>query len=85
MEQFFLEIAKISPLVAVLGFMYYKQGQGYKCLVDRVQDENSKREEKYQETIQENQQIILQLTSKINIIEDIKSDVKEVKEFIFKK
>ncbi|AOY76928.1 BhlA/UviB family holin-like peptide [Clostridium formicaceticum] len=62
--------------------MRYMIGQGafaalFVYLLFYVLRENSKREGKYQEIIQE-------LTSKFNIIEDVKSDVKEIKNKIFK-
>lgn len=41
---------------------------------------NSKREEKYQNTINKNQEIIAEMTKKLSIVDEIQSDVKEIKE-----
>lgn len=41
--------------------------------------ENKKREEKYQETIKQNQEIILSLSDKFEVVEEIKNDVNEIK------
>lgn len=40
------------------------------------------RESKYQETIHENQSIIKQLSSKFDVVDDIKNDVKEIRDEI---
>ncbi len=64
------------------------QGLGYTLFVwlffytlkkqEQRDNRSEKREENYQQIVQE-------LTSKLSLIEDIKCDVKEVKDYIFKK
>lgn len=51
-------------------------------LLKYVLDENAKREEKYQKTIEKNQNIISKLVEKLNIVEQLKDDVEEIKEII---
>lgn len=46
---------------------------------------NSQREVKYQETIFENQDIIKRLTEKFVIVEEVKKDVEDIKDYVFKK
>ena len=41
---------------------------------------NSKREEKYQNTINKNQEIIAEMAKKLSVVDDIQADVKEIKE-----
>lgn len=41
---------------------------------------NSKREEKYQNTINKNQEIIAEMAKKLSVVDDIQVDVKEIKE-----
>lgn len=48
----------------------------------KKQEERDKKSEEREKNYQD---IIARLTEKFNIIEDIKTDVKEVKDFIFKK
>lgn len=52
-------------------------------LIDTRKD-SKQREIKYQETIKENQTIIGKLTEKFNIVEDIKEDIEDIKNHIFK-
>ena len=47
-----------------------------------TQKKNEKREEKYQETINKNQEIIIELTYKFNIMDDVKKDVEEIKTYV---
>ena len=64
------------------------QGLGYALFVYlflytlKKQETRDKRSEQREENYQ---QIVQDLTSKLNLIEDIKCDVKEVKDYIFKK
>ncbi|MGL4571973.1 MAG: BhlA/UviB family holin-like peptide [Clostridium sp.] len=44
-----------------------------------TQKSNKEREEKYQTAIDKNQDVIKNLAEKINIIEEIKEDVQEIK------
>lgn len=46
--------------------------------------DTKKREESYQKTISENQNIIVRLTEKFNIVDGIKDDVDEIKDKIFR-
>lgn len=47
--------------------------------------DSKEREVKYQDTIRENQNIISTLTKNLNVVDDVKSDVEEIKEYLFKK
>ena len=52
-------------------------------LIDTRKDSKA-REEGYQATIKENQNIIIKLTEKFNIVENIQSDINDIKNYIFK-
>ena len=45
---------------------------------------NEARESKYQEIIDENQKIISNLSDKLDVVEDIKEDLNEIKEIVTK-
>lgn len=79
MENMFLELIKISPVLGLLVWLYYKQGIDYKALVSRVQDENMVRETRLSTTIDKNQEIIKELSQKFNIVEDVKKALKILK------
>lgn len=69
MEKITLDLIVSQGIFAVL-FVY--------LLLDTKKD-SKEREVKYQETITKNQTIISDLADKINIVEDIKEDVNEIK------
>lgn len=69
MEKITLDLIVSQGIFAVL-FVY--------LLLDTKKD-SKEREAKYQETIAKNQTIISDLADKINIVEDIKEDVNEIK------
>ena len=69
MEKITLDLIVSQGIFAVL-FVY--------LLLDTKKD-SKEREVKYQETIAKNQVIISDLADKINIVEDIKEDVNEIK------
>lgn len=69
MEKITLDLIVSQGIFAVL-FVY--------LLLDTKKD-SKEREVKYQETISKNQTIISDLADKINIVEDIKEDVNEIK------
>lgn len=77
MESIFMEVVKVSPILGLLIIFWYYQRKDYKDLIDKVQMENGQRENNYQN-------IISKLTDKINIMEDVKKDVEEIKDKIFK-
>jgi predicted nuclease with TOPRIM domain len=63
------------------------QGLGYALfvfLLIYVLKTTKDREQKLNETITENQNIIVKLTEKFNIVEDIKEDIKGIKDKIFR-
>ncbi|WP_039241240.1 hypothetical protein [Clostridium botulinum] len=80
MENIFMETLKISPVLALFAWFYYNQSNNYKNLVDRIQEENSKRETKYQETIEKNQGIIQDLAQNNSTIKSLKIDIEYIKE-----
>jgi len=75
LEEKILELASTQGIWTVLtvGLIFYILKNQEKR--DLRQEE---REEKYQE-------IILNLTDKLNLVEDVKKDVEEIKEHVFKK
>jgi DNA-binding transcriptional regulator GbsR (MarR family) len=85
MESIFLKLIDSSPVLAVVFILWYVQRKDYVSLVTTTQDENLKREINYQETIKENQAIICNLTNKLNVVEDVKEDVEDIKDYLFKK
>lgn len=91
METMFLEIFKVSPVIAVLGAMYYYQRKDYTKLVEDTRKDSKEREDKMQktidnnqETISKNQDIIGELATKLNVVQEVKEDVEQIKNHIFK-
>lgn len=84
MENLFMEVAKASPILALVLIFWYFQRQDYKNFVDKVQNDNLEREKNYQSTIKENQNIISKLTEKFSIVEVIKDDIQDIKNKVFK-
>lgn len=82
MENVMLEIIKTSPLLGFFLVFWYFQRQDYRDLINSTQEENYKREEKYQDTIDKNQSIISSLADNLNVVEDVKKDVEEIKNAI---
>lgn len=77
METIFLDIFKISPVLGLLAIMWYYQRKDYSKLVEDTRKDSQTREEKYQNTIDK-------LADKISVVDEIKEDVEEIKEYIFK-
>lgn len=84
MEQIFLELFKISPMIGILGIMYYYQRKDYSKLVEDTRIESKEREDKMQKTIDKNQDIIGELANKLNVVQEVKEDVEQIKTYIFK-
>lgn len=85
MENVFLKLVDASPILAAMLILWYIQRKDYVALVTKTQEENLKREMNYQETIKENQSIIGSLTNRLNVVDDVKEDVEDIKEYLFKK
>lgn len=79
MENLFMQIAQQSPILGLMLVFWFYNRKDYKDFVDKVQTENSKREETLQQVIVKNQDIISNLTEKFNIVDDVKKDVEEIK------
>lgn len=77
MEAIFLDIFKISPVLGLLAIMWYYQRKDYSKLVEDTRKDSQMREEKYQNTIDK-------LADKISVVDEIKEDVEQIKEYIFK-
>lgn len=77
METIFLDIFKISPVLGLLAIMWYYQRKDYSKLVEDTRKDSQMREEKYQNTIDK-------LADKISVVDEIKEDVEQIKEYIFK-
>ena len=72
MDSIFLEIVKVSPILGLMIIFWYYSRQDYKNFVDRVQAENAHRERRYQDTI-------TTLSNNLNIVQDVKQDIEEIK------
>lgn len=77
MDNIFLEIAKSSPILALMLVIWFFQRKDYQTFVEKVQESNAVRENKYQN-------IIDKLTEKFDLLNDIKKDIEDVKDKIFK-
>lgn len=61
------------------------QGLGYALFVFLllyVLKTTGERESKYQSTIEKNQSIIKELAENLNVVEDVKRDVEEIKQYL---
>lgn len=86
MENVFLELINISPVLGFMSVMWFYQRRDYNKLADETREDNKSREEKMQSTIDKNQdiihknqEIISELADKFDVVEDIKKDVAEIK------
>ena len=77
MDNIFMEIAKSSPILGLMLVIWYFQRKDYQTFVEKVQESNAIREGKYQN-------IIDKLTEKFDLLNDIKKDIEDVKDKIFK-
>ncbi|MCD3223830.1 hypothetical protein [Clostridium botulinum] len=80
MESILTEVIKVSPVLALFAWLYLNQSNNYKNLVDKIQEQNNKREEKYQTTIDKNQTIIQDLAQNLNTVEALKIDIEYIKD-----
>lgn len=85
MEQWILKIIEVSPILGLFAALWYYQKKDYTALVDRIQEDNLKRETRYQDTIDK-------LTDRLKAIDDVKTevdglkdDVKDIKNLIINK
>lgn len=86
MEEMFLEVFKVSPMIGILLIMWYYQRKDYTKLAEDTRQDGVVREEKMQKTIDKNQdiinknqEIISELANKFDVVEDIQKDVAEIK------
>lgn len=56
----------------------------YTKVISDNRKDSKERESKYQETINKNQEIINDLAKQFNVMKDVKEDVEQIKEYIFK-
>lgn len=75
MENLIIKAFEYSPMLALAMLVWYFTRKDYNKLLNDTQEQNEKREEKYQKTIDK-------LTDKLNIIDDIKEDLKVIKDKI---
>lgn len=80
MENILVETLKVSPALALFAWLYLNQSNNYKNLVDKIQEQNNKREEKYQNAIEKNQSIIQDLAQNLNTVEALKIDIEYIKD-----
>lgn len=79
MDTMILELVKISPVCAILVAMWYYQKKDYTKLVEDNRVDSKERETKLQSTIDKNQEVIITLADKFNVVETIKDDVELIK------
>lgn len=84
MDTMILELVKISPICAILVAMWYYQKKDYTKLVDDNRVDSKEREEKLQSTISKNQEVIITLAEKFDVVEVIKKDVINIEEKVNK-
>lgn len=95
MEDIFMEIFKVSPVIAILGAMYYYQRKDYTKLVEDTRKESKEREVQLQKTSDERegkmqvminkcQDIIADLARKFDVVEEVKVKVEDIEKEITK-
>lgn len=72
-------IIKQSPLLGLLLIFWIYQRSDFKDFVDKITEENFKREQRMQETIAKNQEVIMSLSNNVSKIDKIEEDVKYIK------
>lgn len=73
----FLDIFKLSPIAGLMAIMWFYQRKDYTKLVEDTRADSKQREEKLQNTIDK-------LADKFEVIDCVKKDVEDIKEYIFK-
>lgn len=68
----------LKQILSEYGFI----GAVFTCLLYYVMAENSKRELRYQSTIEKNQEVILTQAKNFEIVKDMKDDIEDLKEII---
>lgn len=79
MDSMFVEIFKASPILGFFVIMWFYQRKDYTKLVEDTRQESKEREDKLQNTINKNQEIISDLADKFDVMEEIKKDVTDIK------
>lgn len=79
METIFLDIFKVSPILGLVAIMWFYQRKDYTKLVEDTREDSKNREDKLQNTIDKNQEIISDLADKFDVMEEIKKDVTDIK------
>lgn len=79
MDSMFVEIFKVSPILGFFVIMWFYQRKDYTKLVEDTRQESKEREDKLQNTINKNQEIISDLADKFDVMEEIKKDVTDIK------
>lgn len=82
MESEVLKLATQQGLWAVLfvALLFYVLKQQ-----ERRDAKADEREKNYQSTIDKNQSIIQELAENLNVVEEVKKDVEDIKSYVFKK
>ena len=78
MDQVFLDIFKVSPVLGLMAIMWFYQRKDYQVLVEDTRKDSKDREEKLQITINKNQDIISDLANKFNVVEEVKNKVDDI-------
>lgn len=78
MDQVFLDIFKVSPVLGLMAIMWFYQRKDYQLLVEDTRKDGKDREEKLQITINKNQDIISDLANKFNVVEEVKNKVDDI-------
>lgn len=71
------EILKLGLTQGIFGVLFI-------WLFFDTRKDSKKREEAYQDTIRDNQSVIVKMTENFSIVKEIKSDVDDIKERMFK-
>ena len=81
-SEILINLFKFSPVVGAFFVFWFYQRKDFKEFVEGVQQDNKKREQLLNETIQRNQEIISNLSLNNNRLEKIEKDIEDIKENI---
>lgn len=73
MEAIFTQLINNSPILGLMFLFWFYQRADYQKFTQKVLEENSKREENYQQTITE-------LSHHLGIVENVQNDVEDIKD-----
>lgn len=84
-----LNVAMTMILVLIVYFIqryfFQKQTKDYERFTNEVKAESKEREQELMKVIGKNQDVIINLSNKLDVVEDIRKDVNSIKEMASKK